>query len=131
PPGAGVRVSFDNAANDGLFVGGSGLESDNVRSDVEKIVGTVGGDFLLASGSTPRTFDAGAGNDTLGGGSGNNTLMGGDGNDQIIGGSGNDVIAGGVGNDVINGGGGNDLIIAGPDVIEPGQTDDDSSTGQF
>jgi Ca2+-binding RTX toxin-like protein len=75
-PGGGVTVSLDDAANDGTGT------SENIHSDVEKVVG-------------------GSGNDQIDGSAGANTLDGGDGNDTLTGLGGADTLTGGVGNDVI------------------------------
>ncbi|GIH23998.1 hypothetical protein Aph01nite_23080 [Acrocarpospora phusangensis] len=66
-----VRVSLDNRANDGRNV-----DSDNVRDDVENIVGTtLGGDFLIGSGAVNRIDDAGGSGDKMFGLGGNDQLL--------------------------------------------------------
>ncbi|GAA1010124.1 hypothetical protein Aple_039410 [Acrocarpospora pleiomorpha] len=56
-----VRVSLDNRANDGR-----NIDSDNVRDDVENIVGSaLGGDFLIGSDGNNRIEDAGGSGDKL------------------------------------------------------------------
>ncbi|HEV8516731.1 MAG TPA: calcium-binding protein, partial [Candidatus Limnocylindrales bacterium] len=77
-----VSVDIDGVSDDG----GAG-ESDNVKTDVEKLVGTAASD----------TLTGGAGNNTLEGGAGNDVLSGGAGNDTLIGGPGADMLAGGTG----------------------------------
>lgn len=79
-------ITIDNAANDGEL-----SESDNVKNDVEVVVG-------------------GSGNDTITGGSGNDELHGGAGDDVLNGGAGNDTLIGNAGNDTLNGGAGDDLF---------------------
>jgi Putative metal-binding motif/RTX calcium-binding nonapeptide repeat (4 copies) len=77
-PDGGVTVTLDDAANDGA----AGQASENIHSDVEKVVG-------------------GAGNDQMDGSNGANTLDGGDGSDTLTGLAGADTLLGGGGNDVI------------------------------
>ena len=84
---AGVSVSLDNVANDGI----GGLQ--NVKSDIEKLVGTAGNDVFTGSGA-PNRLEGLAGNDTLRGGEGGDTLDG------------------GLGVDVLGGQGGGDLLLA-------------------
>src|SRR6185295_14762220 len=79
-----LTVSIDGVANDG-----DTGEGDNVKTDVETVVG-------------------GDGADTLTGSSGNNKLVGGIGNDSLNGAAGDDILDGGVGADVMVGGAGND-----------------------
>lgn len=69
---AAVRVSLDNQANDGRNV-----DSDNVRGDVENIVGsTLGGDFLIgADFANNRIDDGGGAGDKLFGLGGNDQLF--------------------------------------------------------
>lgn len=83
----GKTVSLDNIANDG----GAG-EGDDVRSDVEDLVGTGSNDTLIGSGD-PNTLDGAGGTDRLEGLGGADTLIGGSGtNDATFGGEGNDAI---------------------------------------
>ncbi|MBB3724289.1 hypothetical protein [Nonomuraea dietziae] len=67
-----VRVSLDNQANDGR-----NIDSDNVRDDVENIVGsTFGGDFLIgADFANNRIDDGGGAGDKLFGLGGNDRLF--------------------------------------------------------
>ncbi|WP_084965762.1 hypothetical protein [Thermoactinospora rubra] len=66
-----VRVSLDNVANDGR-----NIDSDNVRSDVENIVGSAfGGDFLIGSGAANRIEDGGGAGDKMFGQAGNDLLF--------------------------------------------------------
>jgi hypothetical protein len=85
---SGARtVTIDNVANDG----GSG-EGDDVRTDVEVVVGGSSGDNLTGSGNG-ETLDGAAGTDTLTGLGGPDTLIGGPGpNDHTFGGEGDDAI---------------------------------------
>ena len=89
---AGVHVTLDNAYDDGF--GGN----DNVRTDVEHVVGTGFADSLAGS-SGPNRLDGTVGNDWINGAGGADTLLGGSGNDTIFGGAGFDSIDGGSGTD--------------------------------
>jgi Ca2+-binding RTX toxin-like protein len=82
-----LTVSRDDAANDG-----EATEKDNVRADIELLVG-------------------GQGADTLSGGTVAVKILGCAGNDVITGSSANDQLAGGPGDDVVNGGAGNDTFL--------------------
>ena len=80
-------MTLDGANNDG-----TGDEQDNVRPDVEKVVGTGGGDTLIGSGGDD-TLDGAGGTDRLEGLGGADTLIGGLGtNDATFGGEGDDTI---------------------------------------
>ena len=81
PGNAGITVTLDDQANDGVAG-----EGDNVGADVEAV---------------NTDFSAGAGNDSLTGNAAFNTLNGGAGSDTIDGGAGNDRLAGGPGDDTI------------------------------
>ncbi|GLX93086.1 hypothetical protein [Herbidospora sp. NBRC 101105] len=66
-----VRVSLDNNAGDGR-----NIDNDNVRSDVENIVGsTFGGDFLIGANANNRIDDGGGAGDRLFGMGGNDELL--------------------------------------------------------
>jgi Ca2+-binding RTX toxin-like protein len=144
-----VSVDADVVADDGE----SG-EGDDVRADVETLIGGAGNDRLLGSSSN-NTLIGGPGDDILDGSSGDDTFVTGpdaDGADTIIGGTGRDGVsyaerAGGVAIDVdgvaddgaagerdnvgadvesLTGGAGNDALIGGvgPDAISGGSGDD-------
>jgi hypothetical protein len=83
-----LSITLDNAANDGE----SG-ELDNVRSNVEDVMGGHVGDSISSLGAF-SSLDGGPGSgiDILDGGSGPDTLSGRGGTDSLSGGSGNDVI---------------------------------------
>ena len=85
---SGARtVTIDNVANDG----GAG-EGDDVRTDVEVVIGGNSGDSLTGSGNG-ETLDGAGGTDTLIGLDGPDTLIGGPGvNDSTSGGPGDDAI---------------------------------------
>jgi formylglycine-generating enzyme len=82
-----LTVTRDDAANDGET-----NEKDNVRADVEVLVG-------------------GQGADTLSGGTVSVRILGCAGNDVITGSSADDALSGGPGDDVVNGGAGNDTFL--------------------
>ncbi|MCC6624027.1 MAG: calcium-binding protein [Deltaproteobacteria bacterium] len=87
----GVTVSIDGVANDGET---GGDEGDNVKSDVEDLIGTDFDDALTGSAS-------------------NNLFVGGDGDDVMSGLGGNDIFdesAADSGSDTFNGGLGTDLV---------------------
>jgi Ca2+-binding RTX toxin-like protein len=90
-----VAVTLDNVANDGE----SG-ENDDVRSDVQNIVGGGANDNLTGSGGD-NALTGNDGNDTLNGGFGADVLSGSNGNDTLDGGDGPDSLTGGNGTDVV------------------------------
>ena len=94
---ASVRVDLDDTADDGRDG-----EGDNVRSDVEDIIGTDSPDVLVGSKRA---------NELLGGG-GRDRLVGLGGADGLIGGGGGDLLIGGKGSDLFEGGGGPDRLRA-------------------
>jgi len=126
---AGVRVSLDGVANDGV----SG-EGDNVQSDIEIVKGTQYADSFSGSNGPNTFYGLGGddlmigheGNDVLVGGPGNDNLQGRGGNDTVIGGAGDDFINGDAGNDVETGGVGNDIMgdVTGLDSLSGGKGDD-------
>lgn len=73
---APVTVSIDGVANDGAS------ESDNVATDVERLVGGEGAD-TLSGGAGHETLEGGPGADTLSGGAGDDVLEGGAGADEL------------------------------------------------
>jgi hypothetical protein len=84
---AGVKVTLDNAANDGKG-------TDNVRSDVENVIGSSFGDNLTGNAAS-NLFVGGGGNDTIKGGAGRDILIGGAGADKLDGEADEDIVAGG------------------------------------
>jgi hypothetical protein len=84
----GVTVTLDDVANDGNPTADGG-RADNVRSDVENVIGGSGDDVLNGS---PLA-------NSLTGRAGTDTLNGRDGGDLLDGGSGPDLLAGGTGID--------------------------------
>lgn len=84
---AAVTVTLDGVADDG-----TGAEGDDVRGDVEHVIGTSGGDTLIGGGG-PETLDGAGGTDRLEGLGGDDTLIGGPGvTDATFGGEGADAI---------------------------------------
>jgi hypothetical protein len=81
-----VLVDLDNVADDG-----EPGENDNVRSNVENVLGGSGDDSIKSLGAHSFLF-GGDGNDHLVGGFGPDTLDGGEGVDKLEGGTENDVI---------------------------------------
>jgi hypothetical protein len=82
-----VTVTLDGLSNDG-----TGTEADNIRPDVESVVGTAGDDTLIGS-EGPNTLDGAGGTDRLEGLGGPDTLIGGLGvSDATFGGEGDDTI---------------------------------------
>lgn len=91
----GVKVTLDDVADDG-----APGEGDNVRSDVEDVIGSSGADTLIGN-AADNQLDGGAGDDTIAGGDGNDGLDGGPGRDTLDGGSGQDDLVGGAGADML------------------------------
>src|SRR6478609_2682282 len=107
-----LTITLDNGALDG-----EAGEKDNVRSDIEIVIGGSGNDSMTGS----------AANDTFHGGPGVDTLFGGAGDDTLVGNSGNDILNGEAGNDTFDEGLNDALFVsgtedkgAGADVINGG-----------
>jgi Ca2+-binding RTX toxin-like protein len=99
-----LKVTIDGVANDG-----AAGEADNVKRDVENLIGGSGKDTLTGSAAA-NVLSGGSGNDRLSGGAGNDTLTGGPGRDTLLGGPGNDIFfAGDRWADIVNGGAGKDV----------------------
>lgn len=115
-----VRVSLDNTSNDG-----PAGEFDNVRDDVEKVIGANGPDHFTGNGFANVFLGDDAG-DLLEGAGGADDLDGGFGTDELHGGEGPDRLKGGGDTDVVSGEGGDDLLDGDgfsrgyPDVISGG-----------
>lgn len=73
----GVKVTPDDQANDGKW------GQDNVRNDIEKMIGSAGPDELTMT-TGPGTLLGGTGNDTLTGNGADVVLDGGAGSNQLI-----------------------------------------------
>jgi Ca2+-binding RTX toxin-like protein len=100
-----LTITLDGTGNDGdpSTTGGALAELDDVRADVEVILGGSGSDSITG----------GTGNDTISGGDGADTVSGGAGNDTLNGNAGNDTFldgTAGAGDDVFNGGAGIDTV---------------------
>src|SRR5207237_227207 len=67
---AGISVTLDDVANDG-----APGEGDNVRHDIENVIGGGGADTLVANGAA-NVLNGGPGDDSLDGGLGADTLNG-------------------------------------------------------
>ncbi len=74
---AALAVTLGSGANDG-----AAGEHDDVRGDVEQVLGGAGNDVLVA-GATPAQLRGNGGNDTLRGGRATDLLDGGDGSDRV------------------------------------------------
>jgi Ca2+-binding RTX toxin-like protein len=128
--GDALAVSLDDFPNDGESQG----EGDNIRADVEDVVGGSAADTLIGSEADNRLDGAGnndrsegrggndillggegdAGSDNLDGGDGTDALDGGPSDDELIGAGGNDSLDGDSGQDNLQGGVGNDVVQGGP-----------------
>src|SRR5688572_15536988 len=108
---AGVYVTLDGIANDGLYRQQIGFEanvvvprplsreSDNVRPDIENVIGTEADDHLEGNDGS-NTLVGRGGDDILTGGNGSDLLRAGDGNDTLFGSDGSrDTVDGGLGDD--------------------------------
>lgn len=102
---AGVSISLDGVANDGIPG-----EGDNIAADFESIGGSAFDDVLIGTAGR-QSLNGGDGNDTLRGGDGADFLAGGDGNDLLQGQNGDDLLDGGEGADRLNGGTGTDIAL--------------------
>jgi Ca2+-binding RTX toxin-like protein len=103
----GLVVDLDNVDDDG-----EAGENDNVRSNVEHVLGGSGADTIDSLGAF-SLLDGRGGGDTLLGGAGPDTLIGGEGDDNLDGGSENDVFSMGAapdGADTVRGGSGLDTV---------------------
>jgi len=93
---AGVKVTMDGvAANDGE----TGVEGDNVKADVENLVGTPKADDITGNASANR-IEGGRGSDKLSGGDGDDVFDEGD--DLSNGDADSDIITGGKGIDTVD-----------------------------
>src|SRR6266850_977151 len=104
-------ITLNDAPDDGA---NGGAEGDNVRSNVEHVVGGSGNDLIVGS-DVDNSISAGDGNDTVLGGLGNDSLDGDNGDDWLIGEQGDDRITGGPGQDLMEGRSGNDTFVAAQD----------------
>lgn len=118
-----ARVSAITVDIDGVADDGSGLERDNVRLDVENVIGGAGNDTITGDADANSLYGGpGAGADRLKGAAGHDSLLGAGGADAIVGGAGNDALWGGRGYDTLAG-------MAGADTLFGGERGDTMSGG--
>jgi Ca2+-binding RTX toxin-like protein len=125
---APLAVDLDGVADDGE----SG-ERDDVRPDVENVVGGSDGDALTGSAAA-NLLDGGAGDDRVSGRDGEDTLLGGrndSGSDTLEGGGGSDTLQGGPGDDSLGGGDAGDRLFGegGTDGLDGGAGADTEEGG--
>ncbi|MBJ7330201.1 MAG: calcium-binding protein [Solirubrobacteraceae bacterium] len=118
-----LEISLDDVANDGY----SG-EGDNVRSDIEWVIGGQARDVISGT-ARGDVIDAQAGDDIVYGNDGDDQLYGQAGANQIIGGVGEDRLFGGAEKDILRGDAGDDYfepdrLGAGTDVVTGGSGSD-------
>lgn len=118
---AGITASVDNIANDGDDPNNPDA-ADNIRTDIEIVIGTGGPDTIEGGNVEGCRVAAGAGNDVLRSPSSGCILEAGDGVDQLIGGEGPDTMRPGASStsaaDVVTYGGGLDLVdYASPTIL--------------
>jgi Ca2+-binding RTX toxin-like protein len=105
-----VSVTFDGIANDGAYAeyhNQGTVSPDNVFPDIERIIGTSGGDTMIGTDH----------DETLIGNGGPDILQGAGGDDSLEGNSGDDTLDGGPGRDTLAAGAGTDSLITDPDDI--------------
>jgi Ca2+-binding RTX toxin-like protein len=85
-----LTIKVGSHADDGAL-----HEHDNVRDDIEAVVGGSGNDYIKNCSKIARPMEllGGRGNDTLVGADGSDTLYGNEGDDTLIGHGGNDFLA--------------------------------------
>ena len=104
-----MTVSLGSGVNDdGGALDDNGTRRDDVKVDVENLVGGASNDGLTGSNAS-NLISGGGGNDAISGGVGNDTLNGDAGDDTLNGDAGNDTLVGGGGADTMNGGANTDL----------------------
>ena len=105
----GVAASLDGSANDGsaLDENTRSNQSDEIKADIEDLIGGDGNDVLKGDGSK-NVLVGGPGDDLLQGHGGDDDLSGENGNDSLEGGEGADAMDGGGNDDLMFGGFGND-----------------------
>lgn len=102
-----LRVSLDGRPNDG-----EAREGDNVRPDVENVVGAGGAPNVLSGSSRANELRGGKSADRISGGGGGDRLFGFGGRDSLYGGAGNDrLYANDCQGDLLNGGPGRDNAV--------------------
>lgn len=127
-----IAASSVASANDGDLSSSAGSppEADDIKDDIESILGTPGNDSIGGGGSQGILITGGLGNDSLSGGIGPDTLNGGAGNDRFFESastSGADVFIGSDGVDTIDYGGRASALVCSLDGVgedgEPGELD--------
>jgi Ca2+-binding RTX toxin-like protein len=125
---ADLTLSIDGIANES----GGNATGDNILTDIERIVGGAGNDFITGS-DADNSITGRNGNDTILGGAGNDSIDGDNGNDSLVGEAGNDVLTGGVGNDVMLGGDDDDRFVANDgeaDTLDGGPGNDSATADE-
>ena len=114
-----VTVDLEEGTGEG------GHAEGDVITNIEVIIGSEYGDFLVGDDSINYLI-GNAGNDELRGGSGDDWLQGDDGNDRLSGGGGGDWLQGNAGDDRLSGGSDNDVLEggAGDDLLLGDDGDD-------
>ncbi len=135
-----LSIDADGVADDGEGCPGPACESDNVGTDIERLVGGLGNDIITGNAG-PNELEGNLGSDVLSGGDGPDIIGGGGGGDQIDGGTGDDQLSGDDGADGVSGGEGDDVLdpdfddstpdveSGGPGVDTLGSVEDFSSLG--
>jgi Ca2+-binding RTX toxin-like protein len=95
-----LKVTLDGRPGDGIVSPAFLPSTDNVKADVENVLGGSGADILIGSKHSNQ-LEGGDGNDQLLGGAGADGLLGENGNDSLIGGNGRDLLDGAAGADRI------------------------------
>src|SRR5258706_9495053 len=108
-----LNISLDDAPNDGA---NGGAEGDNVRSNVERVVGGSGNDLIVGS-DADNSISAGAGDDTVLGGLGDDSIDRDNGDDWLIGGQGTDRITGGARRELMGRRSGAGTFVGAPDGV--------------
>ena len=107
---AAINVSSNSNDLPDLFPQSGSLASlTNDFSKIEALLSSASATVVIKS-AEGKSFDAGAGNDSVTGGVGNDTILGALGNDILIGGAGDDILSGGLGTDKLTGGKGSDTF---------------------
>jgi Ca2+-binding RTX toxin-like protein len=103
-----LALSLDNVANDGNIAEDGILQSpanagkvDNIRADVEGVIGGAGPDIITGNAGANR-LDGGDGDDSLSGAAGDDDLNGGAGEETFVAEPGADDVSGGPGRDAMS-----------------------------
>ncbi len=115
-----LTITFNNSIGDGETG-----ENDNIRTDVEGVIGGSGNDLIDASSHPSGVMlDGAAGNDTLIGSNSADVLIGGSGSDSLVGNGGSDAFFAedGEADTVVGGSGDGDLAMIDPIGGSPADT---------